>query len=150
MDISPEVKIRSTIKRGSVYYFRGETLHSDQPHYFIVILVLDVTHSDETTDKDVLLVCVSSKIANVKSLRSGLPKETLVEISPTEYPELSVDSIVDCNDVWPKSVSELVQKLSHGELLIKKEMNAKLIRKIHKGVLASPMVERSVRSLLQL
>jgi hypothetical protein len=150
LDISPEVKIRSTIKPGSVYYFREETLHSDQPHYFIVILVLDVTYADETADKDVLLVCVSSKIANVKRLRSGLSKETLVEISPTGYPELSVDSIVDCNDVRQKSVSELVQKLSQGKLSIKKEMNAKLIRKIHKGVLASTMVERNVKSLFNL
>jgi len=149
LDIPAEVAILSTIKPGSVYYFHEDTLHSTEPHYFIAVLVVDVIPSDETTDETVLLVCASSKITKVKRRRSGFPEGTLVEISPTEYTEFSVDSVIDCNVIWQKSVSELVQKLSRRELLLKAKMKAGLIKKIRKGVLISPTVERSVKSLLK-
>jgi hypothetical protein len=72
--IPPEARIRSTIRPGSVYYFVERTLHSAEPHYFIV--VNDPLRSSEV----VLLVAASSRIKNVERRRRRLPG-TLVKIT---------------------------------------------------------------------
>lgn len=143
MRISSEVAIRATIKTGSVLYFAEETLTSSEPHFFIVLNV------DPLADEAVVLVCTSSKIRKVKRRCRLLPQETLVTITPTEYSDFKVNSIVDCNTVWQKSISELVRKRSEEKLLLKQGMEASITERIRQGVLTSPTVEHRIKSLLQ-
>lgn len=78
--IPSEIRIKSTLQAGSVYYFAEESFTTDEPHYFIVIS----SHLD--SDTILLLVCSSSQIEKVKKRRRHLPPETLVEIDPGQYP----------------------------------------------------------------
>ena len=143
-DIPPEEKIKSTIKPGSVYYFKEDELHSEEPHFFIVINKTPINY------EVILLVCSSSQVKEIKQRRGNLKqfKGTLVEIKKRDYPGFSTDSIVDCNNVFPRTVEELVDKLKDGDLKIKPEMNIYIIEEIHEAVIRSYVVEQEIIDML--
>lgn len=139
--IPPEARLKSTIKSGSVYYFRDEALSSPYRHYFIVL-----NHSPHV-DEVILLVCSSSQIEKVNRRRENLPG-TAIEIRKEEYPDFDVDSIVDCNTVFPRSIEVLIKKLETGELKIKADMDLGILKRLRAAVLASPLVSDEVKKLL--
>jgi hypothetical protein len=142
IDIPPEVQIESTIRPGSVFYFIENTFTtSEEPHYFIVI------NHNPTTDRVVLLVCTSSQIQAVKRRRRNLP-DTTVEIKKEKYPDFKKDSIVDCNDVFVKSMDTLILKLKQNELKLKMEIDITLVKKLRTAVKQSPIVEREIKKLI--
>ena len=143
IDVPPEVAIRSTIKPGSVYYFSEDSLHSSEPHYFIVI------NKDPFGERVVLLVCASSRIDKVKQRRRTYPVDTLVEITSLQYKDFKVNSIVDCNYLLEKTIDQLIDKLTHKKLWLKTEMDFALVKRLREGVLASPLIERRIKALLR-
>ncbi len=56
IDIPDEIRIKATIKTGTVYYFTEETFSSDEPHYFIVL------NHNPAGANIITLVCSSSQI----------------------------------------------------------------------------------------
>jgi hypothetical protein len=143
IDIPPEVRIRSLIRTGSVYYFPEDTFSSTVRHFFIVL------NSSPATDRVLLLVCSSSRIEAVKRRRRHQPSQTIVEIAKTEYADFTVNSIVDCNTIIPKTISELASKLNSRELLCKTVMDASIVEKLRQGVLVSPLVADEHKDLLR-
>lgn len=143
MRIPPEIKIKSTIQPGSVYYFEEETLNSPEPHYFIVI---NINPQEDTV---ILLVCASSQIDKVLKRRRTCSVETLVKISPTQYADFKTDSIIDCNSVFERTVDQLVEKLLNNKLRLKTEMSIEIVNKLRLGVLASPLIEFRIKALLK-
>ena len=143
MDIPSEIAIKSTIKLGSVYYFTEESLQSPEPHYFIII------NKDPQEDKIIFLVCAQHRITKVKQRRNNCPPETLVEINPKQYTGFSMDSIVDCNNVWEKSIDQLVDKLVREELKLKPEMDVPLVKRLRAGILHSHLIDHRIQALLQ-
>jgi hypothetical protein len=142
VDIPPEVAIKSTIKCGSVYYFPEETLRTVEPHYFIVL------NMNPLEDMAIILACSSSRIEKVKARRRFLSPSTLVEISPVEYPDFTVPSIIDCNFVLEKTITQLVEKLASNRLRLKTEMNKETMERIRNGVKNSVLVDRSIKRVL--
>ncbi len=140
--IPPEVAIRGTIRPGSVYYFPHESFSSPEPHYFVVINI------DPTIDEVILLICASSKIANVKSQWRNCPDETLVVISPHQYSGFKSLSILNCNHVIEQSIDQLVERLSNGQLKLKPEMSIELVEQLRQGVIISPTVSGRNKGLL--
>ncbi|MCP4682171.1 MAG: hypothetical protein GY864_07545 [Desulfobacterales bacterium] len=89
----------------------------------------------------------SSQIEKVKRRRRDYP-ETLVEIRKDEYIGFSVDSIVDCNDVFTKRIKHLAEKLENGDLKMKAEMETSLVEKLRKAVIRSPLVISNIKERL--
>ena len=85
-----ELKLRLTLREGSVYYFVERSLTSAEPHYLIVV------NFEPLTQQVLLLSVVTSKVAEVKRRRSD-SLETIVEISPATFGVLKKASVVDCN-----------------------------------------------------
>lgn len=141
IQIPPETQIKSTIKPGSVYYFEEVELSSDEPHYFIVI------SSQPKSDRIILLVCSSSQVQKTQYRLRHIPK-THVEISKDEYEGFSKNSIVDCNDVFCKSVDQIIDKLENYNLKIKPEMDISIIEKLRNAVLESPRVDPEIQDML--
>lgn len=135
IEISPEIRIRSTIKEGSVYYFSDNELSSKEPHYFIVL------NHNPKNEEILLLVCSTTKIHERKKIRK-LHKNTLVEISKHEYSDFKSDSIVDCNIIFPRTIEEIISKLKSGDLKIKKDMDSAVIEKLRDAVCQSPVIEQ--------
>lgn len=73
---------------------------------------------------------------------------TAIEIKKEEYTCFTVDSIVDCNNVFRKGIDQIVQKLKMGKLKLKAEMDMGLVERLRAGVLKSPKVEADIKALL--
>ncbi|MFC2017711.1 hypothetical protein ACFLTQ_00195 [Chloroflexota bacterium] len=140
--IPPDVAIKAAIQPGSVYYFPEDSFNTEEPHYFVVI------NLDPSEDTVIILVCSSSRIEKVRQRRIVFPSNTLVEISPEQYCDFKVDSIIDCNYILEKNIEQLVEKLSQGNLLLKSEMNIEIVKKLREGVLDSPIIEDRIKKLL--
>lgn len=141
IDIPPDIQIKSTIKPGSVYYFVEETFSSEEPHYFITI------NHNPICDEVLLLVCASSQIQKVRRRRRTL-LGTVVEIKKEQYNCFTKDSIVDCNNIFPRKVSHLVEKLKQGKMKFKAEMDIALVNELRKAAIQSPLVEERTKKLL--
>lgn len=137
IEISSDIQIKSTIKPGSVYYFVEDSIKSGEPHYFIVI------NNNPKTEKIIILVCSSSRIDTVKYRRKHIPK-TLVDIAKTEYKDFSKNSIVDCNEIFEKTIDQIVQKLKSGELKTKSDMDSSIVEEIRQAVINSPIVDQEI------
>lgn len=146
MEIPAEVKIRATIKRGSIYYFKEENFSSsEEPHYFVVL------SKNPQTAVVVLLVNATTKIAKRKRARKKMPSTTLVEACSVDCDALTEPSLFDCNSAYEKSIASLVKKLDNGELTIcNSTISKKLLNKLHQGVADSPIVEKKTKRLMYL
>ena len=143
IDIPPKIRVRATIKPGSVYYFPEETIDSSGAHYFIVL------NTNPQTDTVLILVCASSKINKVRKRRRTCPRKTLIEITSKQYSGFSRDSIIDCNRIIEKTTEQLIDKLSKGKLRMEVEMDLLLVNQIIEGVMQSPLIELRVKKMLQ-
>jgi hypothetical protein len=135
--------IKSTIQAGSVYYYYERALKSSKQHNFIVINI------NPSKDTIIFLVCASSQIDSTRRFRKNFPVETLVEITPIQYPGFSKKSIIDCNHIFPKNINEIARMLSRNKLQIKPVMGLRLVRQLRQGVILSPLVANEVKILLQ-
>lgn len=127
---------------GAVFYLVDRSFSSAEPHYFIVL------NHDPGNDELLVVTVASSQIDNVKRRRSFLPAETLVEIAENEYEAFTKDSIIDCNSARTKSKMQVLEQLNSGGSQVAR-MPADILNKLRAGVLASPVVEPSVKELLQ-
>lgn len=139
--IPPEI-IKASIKPGSVYYFRTDYLDTTKRHFFVVI------NANPQTDEAVVLTCAQSNIQNTKLIRNNFPPDTLVVITPEQYEGFSVESIIDCNVVFPETLSNIMKKYELNELRIKPEMDIHLVRKIKQGIIASKLVSPLFKDML--
>lgn len=97
------------------------------------------------SEKNIILACANSNIEKYKRARRNCPETTLVEISPSEYPDFTKNSIIDCNRVIEKSIEQII---SSKRFSIKREMDALLVEKIRRGIIDSPVVEKRIKKTL--
>ena len=142
IQIPPEIQIKATIRTGSVYYFVEETQTSNEPHYFIVI------NNDPRNDNILLLVCSSSNIEGAKRRRKNI-LNTIVLIKKKEYAGFSMDSVIDCNMVYDRSIENIILRLRSGDLKMKPEFPIHLVEKLRKAALNSPLVKNEIKDLLR-
>jgi len=144
VDVPPEVKIKAVLKPGAVFYFEEESLKSDEPHYFVVL------NQNPSVDVILLMVVSSSQIPKVYLRnQNNNPSETLIEVSPTEYPDFTKNSIFDCNKVFLKTVDELIDKVKTNKLKLKSNISSELLDRLRNAVLASPSVPPSQKRILE-
>jgi hypothetical protein len=126
-----DLKLRLSLREGTVYYFAHHTLTSPEPHYFIVV------NSDPLTQKVLLLAVVTSQIDKVKLLRKACV-ETLVEMSPDTFDVLTKPSIVDCNDLKEISLMDFnAQFVAKKIRYFDKDLSAALRRTLRRAIHAS-------------
>lgn len=144
-DVPPEVAIKATIRPGSVYYFRHESfIYSEDPHYFIVI------NLDPLNEKVLLLVCSTTRPYKVQQRHLNCPEKTLVQVTPSQYPDFTLTSIIDCNNVIDtETINSLINRLANKELVMKTEMDIELVEQFREGVLVSPVVSRRIKAQLR-
>ncbi len=133
--------IKSSIDAGSVYYYHEESWETSKEHYFVVINI------DPTKDDVIYLVCSRSNIEKIRNIRKDCP-ETLVEISPAQYPEFKTKSIFDCNEVNSRKTSEISKKHSNGKLTIKPKLDIRIVGKLRDAVIASRLVADDIKKKL--
>ena len=130
-------ELRLSLRRGTVYYMVERSLTSAEPHYFIVL------NTNPQGDEALLLVMASSQIDSVKRRRAKEPAATVVEISETDYTDFTKNSVVDCNNVFTKSLPELFEQWQKRQIIHKLDFPKEILAKLTLGALASRIVSEA-------
>ncbi|OGC91235.1 MAG: hypothetical protein A2W25_17510 [candidate division Zixibacteria bacterium RBG_16_53_22] len=135
------ITISATIQPGSVYFFADEELPS--PHFFVVI------NKNPAVEHPILLLYVSSQVEKIVSSRSLWRSKTVVIIKKGTHPDFSLDSAIDCNHVFSRSIKDLERKFKSGHLRIKSAMSSNLLDKLRESVLESDVVEEYIKDMIR-
>lgn len=133
--------LRLTLRAGSVYYFPDRALTSSEPHFFIVV------NRQPLRDELLLLSVVTSQVDKVKRMRQTLPG-TVVDLDPVLYEELSKPSVVDGNQLFPKTLEEFSGLFMRREIRHHKDLPAGLLKQIRAAIQASPLVAQEHKELI--
>jgi len=137
-----DLKLRLSLREGTVYYFVHHSLTSPEPHYFIVV------NSDPLTQKVLLLAVGTSQIKTVK-LRRKACLETLVELTPKDFDVLTKPSIVDCNDLKEVPLTEFNARFMAKQIqYFAKDLPAPIRRALRKAIHASIVVSDEQKALV--
>lgn len=141
--IPSDVYIRGSLRPGSVFYFTDEALSSPEPHYFIVLNI------NPLRDHTLLLVCSqSSQCATVNRRKRDFPG-TVVDISPIEYVSFTRNSLVDCNNIFDRTIAQLVKKRDDGVLELKPEMHIDIVQKLRIAMITSDLVAEELKDMIR-
>lgn len=135
------LELRLGLRAGSVFYFQTRELTSEQPHFFVVV------NRDPIGAKRVLLTIVTSKVEAVRRRNRDRP-ETFIEILPSDYDELTMNSAIDCNVVIEKPLAELADMVQRRQVRYDRDLPAEVFTKLKAAIAASPVVEDEVKELL--
>ena len=110
MHIPAKVKIPLCIEQGAVFNFRMEVdgpKRQSKNRYFVVL------NRNPKTDSVLILVTSTTQIAKRKEFiqRAGISEQTIVSVSPKEYPVFTSESVFNCNDVVEVSMEDLIRKV---------------------------------------
>lgn len=131
------LEIRLSLRAGTVYYMADRNLTSLQPHYFVVV------NSNPLGDEILLLAVASSQIDSVKRRRFREPDNTIVEISAADYADFTKDTIIDCNQVFTKSLIDLCEQWRRKEIVPKQDIPKEILARLQQGVLESRLVSET-------
>jgi CO dehydrogenase/acetyl-CoA synthase alpha subunit len=142
MDVPFDITL--TLRRGTVYYFQHRDLSSVEPHCFIVV------NTTPIGQKVILMTVFTSQIEKQERAirRAGHPAETLVRINPSDYPDLTKESCVNCNKVFSKTLAELVQ-LWPGMIKKPTDLPSAIVQEILNGIEKSSQVSEEEKSLIR-
>lgn len=137
-----DLKLRLTLREGSIYYFAERHLTSPEPHYFIVV------NSYPLAQRVLLLSIVTSQVDNVK-LRRRDCLETLVELTPKILDVLAKPSIVDCNDLKEISLAEFNARFMRKEIgCFDKDLPVALRKALRQAIHASNILSAEMKALV--
>lgn len=137
-----DLKLRLTLREGSIYYFAERHLTSPEPHYFIVV------NSDPLAQQVLVLSVVTSQVEGVKLRRKACP-ETLVELAPEILGVLKKPSIVDCNDLKQIALAEFNTRFVRREIhYFDKDLPLTLRKALRHAIHASVIVSAEVKALV--
>ena len=129
---------------GNVFYGMYREFPTGKPHYLIVI------STPTETMPFLVLTAITSQVEKAKRRLqvNGLPPETLVDISPSDYPSLHFPSVIDCN--YPVKCRQQLFEMDFGSFNRKVDMPMTIVNKIVSGILQSPLVTDEIKNLLRL
>lgn len=136
------LELKLGLRAGSVFYFEARELHSAEPHYFVV------ANRDPLGRQLVLLTVFSSQLENIR-LRNRTRPETVVEINPAEYAELTMVSAVDCNIIFRRSLDEMIALVRQHRVRYHRDLPAAVLEKIRAAIIASPVVDPEDKDLVK-
>jgi len=142
--IPDDIKVKISIKQGSVYYFRHEDFPDDL-HYFVVL-------NKNPLDDDYLLLSVaSSQIERKKEFikQRNLPEATLVIVERSDYKHFSKDTVFNCNTVHTVSLDALIERVSEENRFFLDLLPSEIVENIIKGVINSPLIEGVIKKQLE-
>ena len=130
--------------RGTVYYIQHREVTSPKPHYLVVL------NCDPDSAEYIVFGVITSNIndARRRIAYNRQPSETLVLLTPSDYPELDHDSIIDCNS--PVKMSKWEFDLAFGQINAtrKADMPDYICDAVVNGTLVSTMVATNIKKLL--
>lgn len=142
----PKAAFAGLIRERCAFYFQSDNLHSDEPHYFIVL--------KRTAEEIVLMSCCTSQRKKREQflIKNNIDFSTLVWIPQAPENPLTRETFVDCNSVHLFHVSELVQKYEEGVIDMETHTYWKISETSYEqiiiGIHNSPLIEEEIKALL--
>jgi hypothetical protein len=137
-----DLKLRLSLREGSVYYFTERTLTSPEPHYFIVV------NAHPLTQQVLLLSVVTSKVEEVKHRRANC-LATVVELSPKDFDILTRLSIVDCNSLKTIPLAEFNERFVRKEIgCFQKDLPLVLRKALRRAIHTSNIIADELKVLV--
>ena len=107
------------------------SLTDSKPHYFIVL-------SPNPTNTSIIIFSVfTSQLEKVRKRNKRSAPGTLIEIGPSEYSQLVLQSIIDCNSVQQIPLNELINKYTANHVQNCDPLPSEILDKIIAGVMKS-------------
>ena len=131
------------MKKGDVYFSVHRGLTSPKPHFCIIV------NDAAGSGKRVVLTFATSQLETRLAIarRNHYPKETLVQIAPSQYEPFDRLTVIDCNSVQVDDASELEANLKAVHAKKKPKLPQSILDRIIRGIHASP---RSTPEMLKL
>lgn len=149
MEIPPKVSIPICIEQGSIYHCHLTKQNKDGTAYegnrfFIVMNV------NPKTDEILVLVTITKKIDKVKEFIKRICEatDTLVDITISDFPSLSQNSVVNCNNVYSMSLEELINKIENGGKIFRHKLPKTVIDALIRGMMQSNQISPEVKGML--
>lgn len=145
MQLTPEQIIEVTLKPGAVYKYTDPTaLKNNIPHYFILL------NKDPKNAAILIFVCISSKVTKTKA-RAKKRKQaanTLVELQASNYEFLTMDSIVDCNNIAIRDKDWIINKYKNDVFGIEKEIDKVKQKALQDAFLKSKNHDKAIKRII--
>jgi hypothetical protein len=149
MEIPPEALVSVCIEQGSICHFRLDATNQDGTAYsgdrFLIVL-----NTNPKTDTVLVLTTLTTKIERQKKLIK-IQKEspdTLVVITPQDFPRLDRESIVNCNKVYEFSKDELTEKIRDGGKVFFEKLPKSIVSALVSGTVKSRQVSNEHKQLM--
>jgi PemK-like, MazF-like toxin of type II toxin-antitoxin system len=149
MDIPPKISIPICIEQGSIYLYCLDTKNKDGTSYkgsrFFIVL-----NANPKTDEVLVLTTITTKIDKQREFvkRIGEDAGTLVTITMSDFPRLTQDSVVNCNNFYQISLKGLIKKIEDGGKIFRDKLSKNVIDALTSGMLKSNQVPPDVKEKL--
>ena len=136
-----------TIKKGDIYYFKGDNIiKSNENHYYVVL------NNPKDNCGNILFAMASSQVEKIKSriIRCSSSPKTYVIVQPTDCPNIfDKPTGFDCNhSICLFTVAELQRMYEKQEIKHIGNMPEHFLEKIREGVIISDIVEKGYQDML--
>lgn len=137
-----DLKLRLTLREGSVYYFPDRSLTSAESHYFIVV------NRDPLSQRLLLVAVTTTKVGDVKQRRANCP-ETLVEFAPDSSNVFTKHCIADCNDLKQIALGDFNERFVRKAIeYFDKDLPIALRRALRRAIHASDILSNELKALV--
>ena len=138
-----DLRLRLTLREGSVYYFEERHLTSPEPHYFIVV------NSDPLAQKVLLLSVVTSQVDSVKLRRCKTARKPSWNSPRLIFNVLTKPSIVDCNDLKEVPLAEFNTRFVRKEIrCFDRDLPVALRKALRQAIHASKILSAEIKTLV--
>ena len=147
MDIPVKIQIALCIEQGAVFNFRMEVdgpKRQSKNRYFVVL------NRNPKTNTALVLVTSTTQIVKRKEFvqRAGISEQTIVSVSPKEYPVFTSESAFNCNDVIEVSMDDLIRKVENDGSMNYPKIPNSILAKLIVGINESPRISPAIKKLL--
>ena len=147
MDIPVKIRIPLCIEQGAVFNFHMEVegpKRQSKNRYFVVL------NRNPKTDTALVLVTSTTQIAKRKEFvqRASISEQTIVSVSPKEYPVFTSESAFNCNDVIEVSMDDLIRKVEDNGSMNYPKIPDSILAKLIAGINESPRIAPAIKKLL--
>lgn len=149
MNIPAGISVPRCVEQGSIYHYNLEIKNNDGSIYsgdrfFIVLNV------NPLTDTVLVMTTMTTRIQKqeryIKAI--GASPNSLVKITKDDFPYLTAETAINCNNTYEISLSELVKKIEQGGKIFFEKLPKSVMDAIISAVVQSSLVSTEHKKMI--
>lgn len=129
----------SQVMPGHVFYYSSpEDIVTKIKHYFVCV--------SRTGDEVIFMVCCTTQFDTVRNNieRHGFDFETMARIQPTPKNGLTKETFINCNNIYEKDITWLLNKIGSEEMEYKGVLESEYYEQVLRGIVKSDLAEQEL------